>query len=74
MPLRPIADKRWRRLKSSQANCAAEDRIAELEAEVQQYRERAERAEKWLRKISMEIEDRLIKQTEERRRQVSRRL
>jgi cell fate (sporulation/competence/biofilm development) regulator YmcA (YheA/YmcA/DUF963 family) len=53
---------------------AAEDRIAELEAEVQQYRERAERAEKWLRKISMEIEDRLIKQTEERRRQVSRRL
>ena len=32
---------------------AAEDRIAELEAGVLQYRERAERAEKWLRKISM---------------------
>ena len=52
---------------------AAEDRIAELEAEVLQYRERAERAEKWLRKISTEIEDRLINQPEERR-QVSRRL
>jgi hypothetical protein len=53
---------------------AAEDRIAELVAEVQQYRERAERAEKWLRKISMEIEDRLISQPEEKRRQVSQRL
>src|SRR5215469_18548731 len=41
---------------------AAEDRIAELEAEVQQYRERAERAENWLHKISAEIEDRLISQ------------
>src|SRR6478672_2917082 len=37
---------------------AAEDRIAELEAEVQQYRERAERAEKWLRKISIKNERR----------------
>jgi cell fate (sporulation/competence/biofilm development) regulator YmcA (YheA/YmcA/DUF963 family) len=53
---------------------AAEDRIAELEVEVQQYRERADRAEEWLNKISMEIEDRLISQPEEKRRQVSQRL
>ena len=52
---------------------AAQDRIAELEGEVQQYRERAARAEEWLRKISMEIEDRLINAPEEKRRQVSRR-
>jgi uncharacterized protein YlxW (UPF0749 family) len=51
----------------------AQDRIAELEAEVQQYRERADRAEEWLNKISMEIEDRLISQPEEKRRQMSRR-
>ena len=53
---------------------AAQDRIAELEAELQLYREKADRAEEWLRKISMEIEDRLINQPEEKRRQVSRRL
>ena len=52
---------------------AAEDRIAELEAEVQQYRERAERAENWLHKISAEIEDRLISQPGEKRRQISKR-
>jgi len=52
---------------------AAEDRIAELEAEVQQYRERAERAENWLHKISAEIEDRLISQPGEKRRQISQR-
>ena len=49
----------------------AEDRIAELEAEVQQYRERAERAENWLHKISAEIEDRLINQPEGKRRHAS---
>jgi hypothetical protein len=38
----------------------AENRIGELEAEVQLYREKSERAEEWLRKISTEIEDRLI--------------
>jgi molecular chaperone GrpE (heat shock protein) len=53
---------------------AAEDRIAGLEAEVQHYRERSERAEQWLRKISTEIEDRLINQPEEKRRQVPQRL
>ena len=52
---------------------AAQDRIAELEGEVQQYRERAARAEEWLRKISMEIQDRFINAPEEKRRQVSRR-
>jgi cell fate (sporulation/competence/biofilm development) regulator YmcA (YheA/YmcA/DUF963 family) len=53
---------------------AAEDRIAELEAEVQHYREKSERAEDWLRQISTEIEDRLINQPEEKRRQMSRRI
>jgi predicted nucleic acid-binding Zn-ribbon protein len=52
---------------------AAQNRIAELEAEAQQYRERANRAEEWLSKISAEIEDRLIKQPEEKRGRVSRR-
>jgi len=50
---------------------AAEDRIAELEAEVQHYREKSERAEEWLSKISVEIEDHLINQPEEKRRRVS---
>ena len=52
---------------------AAEDRIAELEADVQHYREKSERAEAWLRKISMEIEARLIKEPIEMRPQMSRR-
>ena len=52
---------------------AAQDRIARLEAELQLYREKADRAEEWLSKISTEIEDRLINQQEEKRRQVSRR-
>ena len=46
---------------------AAEDRVAELEAQVQQFRERAEQAENWLHKISAEIEDRLINQPGEER-------
>ena len=52
---------------------AAQDRIAELEAELQLNRDRANRAEEWLSKISTEIADRLIKQPEEKRREVSRR-
>jgi cell fate (sporulation/competence/biofilm development) regulator YmcA (YheA/YmcA/DUF963 family) len=52
---------------------AAEDRVAELEAQVQQYRERAERAEEWLRKISTEIEDRLINEPDQKRWQTSQR-
>src|ERR1700722_9208508 len=38
---------------------AAEDRIGQLEAEVQHHGEKSDRAEAWLRKISTEIEDRL---------------
>ena len=52
---------------------AAEDRIAELEAEVQHYRGKSERAEDWLHKISAEIEDRLLNELVEKRREVSRR-
>ena len=47
--------------------CAAEDRIAEseaqiveLEAEVQFYRDKSERAEHWLGKISNEIQERVL--------------
>jgi hypothetical protein len=50
---------------------AAQNRIAGLEAELQLNREKADRAEEWLSKISMEIENRLINQPEEKRRQVS---
>jgi hypothetical protein len=50
---------------------ATQNRIAELEAEVQPYREKSERAEEWLRKISTEIEDRLISEPEKRGRQSS---
>jgi chromosome segregation ATPase len=46
---------------------AAEDRIAELEAEVAAYQERAERAEQWLHRIYTEIEDRFLRQDDERR-------
>jgi molecular chaperone GrpE (heat shock protein) len=38
----------------------AEDRVAELEAEVETYRERAERAEQWLQRVHAEIEERLL--------------
>jgi hypothetical protein len=53
---------------------ATKDRIAELEAQIQLYREKAERAKEWLSRISGEIEDRLINQPEEKRRQVWRRI
>jgi hypothetical protein len=43
---------------------AAEDRIAELEAEVGMYRERSERAEQWLHTVYTEIENRFIRQTD----------
>ena len=51
---------------------AAKDRIAELESEVGHYQEKAERAEEWLHKISAEIENRLIREPEERRREAFR--
>jgi hypothetical protein len=44
---------------------AARNRIGELKAEVQVYREKSERAEDWLKKISAEIETRLITEPQE---------
>jgi hypothetical protein len=41
---------------------AAEDRIAELEAEVGIYQDKADRAEQWLHKVYTEIEDRFLRQ------------
>ena len=38
----------------------AEDRISQLEAEVELFRDRAARAERWLQTIQKEIEERLI--------------
>jgi hypothetical protein len=46
---------------------AAEDRVAELEAEVEAYRQQAERAEQWLHKVYTEIEDRFLRQDANRR-------
>jgi predicted nucleic acid-binding Zn-ribbon protein len=43
---------------------AAEDRVAQLEAEVSAYQERAERAEQWLHRVYTEIEDRFLSQRE----------
>ena len=45
---------------------AAEDRVAELEAEVQLYRDKADRAEQWLHKVYTEIEDRFLRQEDGR--------
>jgi endonuclease III len=49
---------------------AAEDRIAELEAEVGLYRDKADRAEQWLHKVYTEIEERFIKRPQEKSRAV----
>ena len=46
---------------------ASEDRVAELEAEVAAYQERAERAEQWLHRVYKEIEDRFLQQNDGRR-------
>jgi len=46
---------------------AAENRVAELEAEVAVYQERAERAEQWLHRVYKEIEDRFLRQDDGRR-------
>ena len=48
--------------KLSHALRAAENRVAELEAELESYRDRAERAEQWLHKVYTEIEDRFLRQ------------
>jgi len=49
---------------------AAEDRIAELEAEVELYRDKADRAEQWLHKVYTEIEERFIKRPQDKSRAV----
>jgi hypothetical protein len=46
--------------KTSMELRAAEDRITQLEAEVELFRDRATRAERWLETIKQEIEDKLI--------------
>jgi hypothetical protein len=46
--------------KTSMELRAAEDRIIQLEAEVERLRDRATRAERWLETIKQEIEDKLI--------------
>ena len=45
---------------------AAENRIAELEAEVGIYQDKADRAEQWLHKVYTEIEDRFLRQADGR--------
>ncbi len=47
---------------------AAEDRIAELEAEVASHQAQAERAEQWLQRVYIEIEDRFLRQQQNARR------
>jgi chromosome segregation ATPase len=47
---------------------AAEDRIAELEADVEAYRARAERAEQWLDRIHGEIESQFLRRDDGSRR------
>ena len=52
---------------------AAEDRIAELEAEVASHQAQAERAEQWLQRVYIEIEDRFLRQQQNARRGASQR-
>ena len=40
---------------------AAEDRIAELEAEVGMYQDKADRAEQWLHRVYTELENRFLR-------------
>jgi molecular chaperone GrpE (heat shock protein) len=51
----------------SQQLRASEDRVAQLEAEIDAYRQKAERAEQWLHTVYKEIEDRFLKQDSPRR-------
>ena len=45
----------------------AQDRIVQLEAEIESSRDRADRAEQWLHRIYNEIEDRFLRQADNRR-------
>ena len=57
-----IAKDLSRRLIASQARVAElEGRLAELEVEVQAYRDRSEQAEQWLNKISSELQGRVAR-------------
>jgi hypothetical protein len=49
----------------------AEDRIAELEAENQLYREKSERAEEWLHRVYAEVRSQLFRQSEAEQQRVS---
>ena len=51
---------------------AAEHRIADLEAEAETHRDRAERAEQWLHKVYSEIEERFLRQESGRARTTAR--
>ena len=51
--------------KLSQELHAAENRIAQLETDVQYYQERTDRAEQWLHKIFTEIEERFFRQQQQ---------
>ena len=51
--------------KLSQELRAAEDRIAQLEADVRYYQERTDRAEQWLHKIFTGIEERFFRQQQQ---------
>jgi hypothetical protein len=51
---------------------AAEGRIGELEAEIEIYREKADRAEQWLHRVYTEIEERLIRRPEDKLQLISR--
>jgi hypothetical protein len=59
-PRRGARSPRWTRHKLSMQLRAAEDRINQLEAEVELLRDRAVRAERWLQIIQKEIEEKLI--------------
>jgi flagellin-like hook-associated protein FlgL len=67
-----VAEENSRRALSAAQNLsqqlrAAEDRIAELEAELAAYQERADRAEQWLHRVYTEIEERFLRQDDGRR-------
>ena len=61
-----IADKLSHQLR------AAEQHIADLEAEAAKHRDRAERAEQWLHTVYTEIEDRFLQQGSGRTRTTAR--
>ena len=53
--------------KLSQQLRSAEARVAQLEAEVDSYRQQADRAEQWLHRIYTQIENQLLRQSEHQR-------